>query len=114
MQFLPGSDGQTLISAGNDGVVSIWDTTRALDGIPKEISFRDDLHSAGIFSLDATESRVLTASKDGCVALSDLQRTSEIVRTHLFDNIHTGVVKYVKWRGDNSFTSCGNDRLASG
>lgn len=80
--------------------------------MPRQIYSRDDLHTAGIFGLDATESRVLTASKDGCVALSDLHQAAQITCIHSFDNIHNGVVKYVQWRGENSFASCGNDRFA--
>ncbi|GMH39688.1 hypothetical protein BSKO_07586 [Bryopsis sp. KO-2023] len=99
-----------LISAGNDGVVSIWDTSKALDGMPREASTNDSLHSGGIFSMHEWDGRIVTGSKDTRVVLSEIGEASEIRKVHAFDDMHSGVVKCVRWRDKKTFVSAGNDR----
>jgi len=105
-----------LLTAGNDGVVALWDlslqeeTTREI----KQIGYNDGIHDGGIFSMDYQplgDQRVLTGSKDGSVAITEIDGLKQVTSYH---DVHDGhVVKCVKWRsmadGGNTFLSSGND-----
>ena len=107
-----------LLTAGNDGVVALWDlslfeeTTQEI----KQLGSNDAIHDGGIFSMDyqpCGNQTVLTGSKDGSVAITQVDGLKQVTS---FDNVHEGhVVKCVKWRsktneGDaNIFLSSGND-----
>ena len=57
---------------------------------------------------------IVTASKDGSVALTDMLPSSGLQSRGLFTEHHSGVVKCVRFSGTraHTFASCGNDRRA--
>jgi len=121
-----------LITAGNDGVVSLWDLGQSTanknnnhnnnPGIPQQVAESSIIHGGhGIFSLHHTANgRIVTGSKDWSVVVSGLyQGSSSIKVVQRYDDVHEGVVKCVRWRSNNNsneqqeeeycFASCGND-----
>lgn len=75
--------------------------------------------AGGVFSLHECGGRVLTASKDGTVAVSalgDAASSTTFAVVLRYDELHEGVVKCARWRQAGSggeplvFASCGNDR----
>jgi WD40 repeat protein len=125
-----------LITAGNDGVVSLWDLSQSTDNnnnnhnnnsgrtvLPQQVAESSIIHGGhGIFSLHHTgNGRIVTGSKDWSVVVSGLyQGSSSIKVVQRYDDVHEGVVKCVRWRGSNNnsseqqeevhcFASCGND-----
>jgi WD40 repeat protein len=78
------SSPQTLITAGNDGTVCIWDlqNVSSSSGVPKLIDRTGkELHTSGIFCMDvanstSTDTMVCTGSKDKTVALFNVDSHS--------------------------------------
>ena len=56
--------------------------------------------------------RILTASKDESVAVTNLHPEGDLDLLRTFEQQHSGVVKCARWRDADVFASCGNDRLA--
>ncbi|KAK9844090.1 hypothetical protein WJX81_004339 [Elliptochloris bilobata] len=109
-----------LLTAGNDGALAVWDLAQTEDGqgwgraetMPRRLALADNLHEGGIFSMHVREQRVLTASKDGGVALCELGGDGGVRLLRRWGDHHAGVAKCARWRGDaaDMFGSCGNDR----
>eukprot|EP00890_Picochlorum_soloecismus_P002847 jgi/Picsp_1/3563/NSC_06400-R1_protein len=103
-----------LLTSSNDGSLAMWDISVKDEdtNMPKRVYFSDSLHDAGIFSMHIAKSnQILTASKDGSVALTKLFSESPF---HVFRDLHGGgVVKCARWRNamieDSVFASSGND-----
>ncbi|EOD11159.1 hypothetical protein EMIHUDRAFT_215011 [Emiliania huxleyi CCMP1516] len=96
---------QRLLSAANDGQLVLWDLSKARGGRPRLISQLEP-QSGGIFAMHEAGGRVLTASKDGTVALSML--ADDCLRPGAsWDELHSGVIKSVCWRDGNVFASAG-------
>ena len=118
--FVQGGDSMcpNLLTAGNDGVFSVWDLNMQAEvsGDIKQTYVNDSLHKgSGIFSMhySAHHGLVLSGAKDGSIALLDMTTTSVEA---MYEDVHEGgVVKCVRWRrpdvhgGDDVFASCGND-----
>ncbi|KAI8111904.1 hypothetical protein M9435_004402 [Picochlorum sp. BPE23] len=118
--FVQGGDSMcpNLLTAGNDGVFSVWDLNMQdeISGDIKQTYVNDTLHNgSGIFSMhySAHHGLVLSGAKDGSIALFDMTTTS---LEAMYEDVHDGgVVKCVRWRrpdvqgGDDVFASCGND-----
>ncbi|KAL4448255.1 hypothetical protein ABPG75_005474 [Micractinium tetrahymenae] len=117
--------GLRLLTAGNDGAVCLWDVARAAEAggrggvVPQCLARSTSLHQGGIFSLHERGGRILTASKDGTLAISTVSNTStaaSLAVMQRYEELHEGVVKCARWReagaGDEPsvFASCGNDR----
>jgi WD40 repeat protein len=78
------------------------------------------LCAGGIFSLHERGGWLLTASKDGTLAVSSLGgggSTASLSAVQRYDDLHDGVVKCARWQpcggdggGGRVFASCGNDR----
>jgi len=71
--------------------------------------------AGGIFSLHESSGQVLTASKDGTVALSTLagsSGTASLAAVQRYEELHEGVIKCARFNclGAHTFASCGNDR----
>lgn len=60
--------------------------------------------------MHALGSAVVTAGKDGAVAVTRLQPEGSIQGVHRYDRHHAGVAKCVRWRDAHTLASCGNDR----
>lgn len=71
--------------------------------------------AGGIFSMHVRGRAVLTASKDGSVAFSELGGDGGIRLLRRWVDHHAGVVKCARWRGSapHVFASCGNDRCGA-
>ena len=104
-----------LLTSSNDGSLALWDISVKDENtnMPKRAYFSDSLHDAGIFSMHFAKSNtILTASKDGSVALTNLYSERPF---HVFRDLHGGgVVKCARWRSttdeqDLVFASSGND-----
>lgn len=120
VQFMKGTLGSNcpkLVTASNDAKVCVWDISLQVSGgrQPKQVFINQSLHSQGIFSMDFSNSlgMLLTASKDGSVALSTPTSTDIFQQ---YPDLHDGgVVKCARWRNtnidDHIFASCGNDGL---
>ena len=116
----------------------MWDIA-AVDafGQPQNIARCDSMHSSGIFSMHARSCTasdspedsarrcgegmggggdrgvdILTASKDASVALTRLTGTGLAVVSQWHD-VHSSVVKSVRWRDGSVFASAGNDRCGA-
>lgn len=120
-----------LITAGNDGVVSLWNLSQSVTNnnnnsgrtvLPQQVAESSIIHGGhGIFSLHYN-GRILTGSKDWSVVVSSLHEGSSSVKViQRYDDVHEGVVKCVRWRSSSNnnsseqqeeeycFASCGND-----
>ncbi|KAL4423386.1 hypothetical protein ABPG77_004317 [Micractinium sp. CCAP 211/92] len=124
--------GLRLLTAGNDGVVCLWDLSRSAEAggrgglVPECLARAAGLHQGGIFSLHERGSRVLTASKDGTVVISAVceagggaggggSTAASLAVVQRYEELHERVVKCARWReaGDGQpsvFASCGTDR----
>ena len=113
----PSSQTPLLITAGNDGIVSIWDTAleEETSGNMKQMHMNDSLHTSGIFSMDYQKisKQILTGSKDGSICVGCTTDAASGLRLlHRLECAHDDhVVKCVKWSHSDSnvFLSCGND-----
>jgi hypothetical protein len=113
----PSSRPPLLLTAGNDGIVSIWDTAleEETSGNMKQLHMNDSFHTSGIFSMDYQKisKKILTGSKDGSICVScSTDAASGLRLLHRLDGVHDDhVVKCVKWNHSDSnvFLSCGND-----
>jgi len=104
-----------LLTSSNDGSLAMWDISVKDEDtdMPKRVYFCDSLHDAGIFSMHFSpeSNQILTASKDGSVALTKIFSESPF---RVFGDLHGGgVVKCARWRNltveDSVFASSGND-----
>lgn len=107
-----------LLTSANDGVLCLWDLGRSDSGgtMPHCVARTSDIHSAGIFSMHESQSKVATASKDNSVVITSLSSSKQMSVVQRYVNIHDGVVKCVRWNtwqsdGATIFASCGNDRV---
>lgn len=59
--------------------------------------------------------RIVTASKDGSVAVAELGADGGVRLLRRWGDHHAGVAKCARWRGQAAqvFASCGNDRRAT-
>lgn len=103
-----------LLTAGNDGVISLWDISSQEVNTKKikQQCFNDGIHQGGIFSMDyqPVGKKVLTGSKDGSVAITNVDDLRQILS---FEDVHNGhVIKCVKWKSVTDspcFLTSGND-----
>ena len=102
------SERTLLLSASNDKSIALWDLNKsASSGRAAQLATVSP-HSQGIFAMSERGGRVLSASKDGVVALSEL--TGDALRVvRQWDELHERVVKSVRWRSTHLFASAGND-----
>lgn len=108
-----------LLTSSNDGTVSMWnlERTRADDALMPERTLATKVHGgSGIFAMDVGAergaSRVVTAAKDGGVAVSSFDGASpqgDSAAVWRRDAGHAGVAKSARWRDANVFGSAGND-----
>ena len=107
----PAAPPMVLTSGGMDGVVALWDVSKAghVTGDPSRARDVAETSEAGagvgVFSAHAAAraggdaiARVVTGSKDSTVRLWDLSRASGFALARTFDARHRGVVKCVRWR----------------
>jgi hypothetical protein len=112
LQFLNGSlgdaGGAKLLTSSNDGSIRLWDLTRSSPHGPLRLGSYE-VHartSGGIFAMHEVGLRVLTASKDHTVALTQLHAHGGADVITRFDAIHGGAVRSVRWgRGAQTFAS---------
>lgn len=77
--------------------------------MPMLVSSTSSIHSAGIYSLDYREHRILTASKDSRTVFCSLATDGTISAIRSFDAHHHGhVIKCVRSRDQHVFADCGN------
>ncbi|KAK3268287.1 hypothetical protein CYMTET_23200 [Cymbomonas tetramitiformis] len=102
---------QLLVSASNDATVVIWDLGKAAgSGNPLKVAVADHLHDHGIWSLDAGQQQILTASKDGSVMQSRIAEAAIEPLRRFSDQHPTGAVKCVRRRAmTDVFADCGVD-----
>lgn len=64
--------------------------------------------------MHARQRRIVTASKDGAVAVAELGADGGVRLLRRWGDHHAGVAKCARWRGRaaQEFASCGNDRRA--
>ena len=64
--------------------------------------------------MHARQRRIVTASKDGSVAVAELGADGGVRLLRRWGDHHAGVAKCARWRGQVAqvFASCGNDRRA--
>ena len=103
-----------LLTSSNDATLKLWDLnqTTGINGqhVPKELVVCDTLHTGGIFSMHELAQNVLTASKDSTCVLSHVSFDGKIEEISTYDNLHTGVIKCVRWRDHSVFGTSGKDR----
>ncbi|KAL0034450.1 hypothetical protein WJX79_002846 [Trebouxia sp. C0005] len=98
-----------LLTASNDGSVSLWDLSKCCDGRPLEAAHTDTLHTGGIWSMHCQGRSIATASKDCSVVLSSLDAAGSITAVQSYEQLHAGAVKCVRWRDNHILAACGND-----
>jgi hypothetical protein len=121
---VPGADDAEkilLLTAGNDGALSVWDVGRASAtgrAAPERLAHSENAHGgAGVFSAhwsaDAGGGAVASAGKDGAAVLSLVREGgAELEAVARWEDLHGGgVAKCARWRpGDRDvFATCGND-----
>ncbi|KAL0029914.1 hypothetical protein WJX77_007230 [Trebouxia sp. C0004] len=104
-----GSEVVRLLTASNDGSVSLWDLSKCCDGRPLEAAHTDTLHTGGIWSMHCHGRSIATASKDCSVVISSLDAAESITAVQSYEQQHAGAVKCVRWRDNHTLASCGND-----
>lgn len=121
VQFVDHTDRPRFLSCSDDGSIALWRCEpkafpSASGGRQEDswsihpVSRSYDLHEAGIYSMDVRGDKILTSAKDAKICLSSLTSTGMQLELG-FNDLHSGVIKAVKWKDDNIFASCGNDRL---
>jgi WD40 repeat protein len=100
--------GAKLLTSSNDGSIRLWDLARSSPHGPLRLGSYD-VHarqSGGIFAMHEVGLRVLTASKDRTVALTQLRADGGADIVSSFDSIHSGAVRSVRWsHGAHTFVS---------
>jgi hypothetical protein len=118
VQFLPASpscpahSSVLLLSASNDGSLSLWDCGKqgaGKGGGAKCVASSSEAHSSGIFSMHCVGTRVGTGGKDGRVAVSSLSGAGAFQTVLSFADEHSTVVKSVRLRDEHTLASTGND-----
>jgi WD40 repeat protein len=118
VQFLPASpcrpapSSVLLLSASNDGSLSLWDCGKqgaGKGGGAKCVASSSEAHSSGIFSVHCVGGSVGTGGKDGRVAVSRLIGAGAIETVLSFADEHASVVKSVRLRDEHTLASTGND-----
>eukprot|EP00899_Mesostigma_viride_P007493 jgi/Mesvir1/16745/Mv15125-RA.1 len=108
-----------LLTASNDACVSLWDISKSCStgagrgggggaARPRLLWEADHLHTGGIFSMQQLGSRLLTASKDSSVVLSDVT-PSGVSSLRVVTGHHGGVIKCARFRDTDVAADCGND-----
>ena len=84
-----------MLTASNDCSVALWDINKTTEGRAAGLcAIRP--HTNGLFTLHEVHGRVLTGSKDGSCAVTQLTPTGlSVVQT--FTEAHSQVVKCARW-----------------
>jgi len=90
-------NGAKLLTSSNDGCVCVWDLAQSSSRGPLKLG-SCAVHaraSGGIFSMHELNLKILTASKDHTVALTQLRTDGGTEVVSRFEDIHGGAVRYI-------------------
>lgn len=114
------SDLPWLLTACNDGSITLWDPARVdAAGRFEELGSTCGAHTKGIFSMHVrpfggeavglSSFDTLTSSKDSSVALTTVHATG-MQTVQRWEDLHCGTIKSVRWRDSSVAATAGNDR----